>query len=113
VSNPPDAISDLEQWYASQCDGDWEHRYGVKIDALDNPGWLLHIDLQGTRRQDAKLEMVRINRADNDWIQYWVEKRQFNIACGPKNLSEAVALFVRWFESRYLSTPRCALSKIE
>ena len=100
MSNPSSAISKLEEWYASQCDGDWEHSYGVKIQTLDNPGWRVHIDLQETRGQDAKLEMVRINRADNDWIQYWVEKVQFNIACGPKNLSEAVAIFLRWFDAR-------------
>ena len=101
MNDPSSAISELERWYASQCDGDWEHSYGVKIETLDNPGWRVRIDLQETKRQDAKLERVKINRADNDeWVQYWVEKMQFNIACGPKNLSEAVGIFLRWFESR-------------
>ncbi len=40
-----------------------------------------------------------IDRANNDWIQYWVENQEFQIACGPMNLSEAVEIFVHWFGS--------------
>ena len=69
------SLSALERWYANQCDGDWEHSYGVKIETLDNPGWRVHIDLQGTAKQDAELEGSKINRADTDWIIYWVEKK--------------------------------------
>lgn len=29
----------LQKWYKSQCDGDWEHEYGIKIETVDNPGW--------------------------------------------------------------------------
>jgi hypothetical protein len=98
VSSSSSAISEIERWYANQCDGHWEHSHGVKIDTLDNPGWRVHIDLQGTRRQEAKLETIKIKRADDDWVQYWVDKMQFNIACGPKNLSEAVGIFLCWFD---------------
>lgn len=93
-------LSELERWYASQCNGAWEHSYGVMIETIDNPGWRVHIDLQGTTRQNTELERVEINRTENDWIQYWVEKKQFNIACGPRNLTEAASIFVRWFESQ-------------
>jgi hypothetical protein len=49
--------------------------------------------------ESSSLERVRIDRAENDWIQYWVEKQEFQIACGPMNLSEAIEIFVHWFES--------------
>jgi hypothetical protein len=93
------SLSMLERWYATQCNGDWEHGYGVKIDTLDNPGWHVRIDLSGTKKQDSLLERVVIARSETDWMQYWVEKKQFQIACGPTNLSEAVEIFVRWFDS--------------
>lgn len=35
-------------WYVRECDDDWEHSYGVKIDTLDNPGWTIAIDLRET-----------------------------------------------------------------
>jgi len=37
-------LTELQAWYVVQCDGDWEHTYGVKIETLDNPGWMLRVD---------------------------------------------------------------------
>ncbi|MEV8403368.1 Imm53 family immunity protein [Streptomyces niveus] len=36
----------LRNWYAQQCDGEWEHERGVRIATLDNPGWTVSIDLE-------------------------------------------------------------------
>lgn len=41
-------IAWLSEWYKSNCDGDWEHYYGIKIDTIDNPGWKVDIDLVDT-----------------------------------------------------------------
>ena len=92
-------LSKLERWYLNQCNGDWEHAYGVRIDTLDNPGWTVRINLQDTKKQASSQERIAINRSDNDWIQYWVEKQEFQIACGPMNLSESIEIFIRWFDS--------------
>ena len=32
-------INWLEEWYVSNCDGDWEHTFGITINTIDNPGW--------------------------------------------------------------------------
>jgi hypothetical protein len=93
------SLSALEKWYASQCNGEWEHAYGVRINTLDNPGWRAQINLQGTKKQGAMLEKVKLTRSQDDWILYWVEKQEFQFACGPRNLSEAIDIFVSWFES--------------
>ena len=42
-------LARLEAWYLRQCNGDWEHLYGVTIETLDNPGWSVTIDLTGTK----------------------------------------------------------------
>ncbi|HKR96750.1 MAG TPA: Imm53 family immunity protein [Candidatus Angelobacter sp.] len=68
----------IEKWYARQCNGEWEHSYGIKIDTLDNPGWTVQIDLSETRKQDSVFKRVEIERTKDDWIQYWVEKRVSN-----------------------------------
>jgi hypothetical protein len=94
------SISRLERWYASQCDGVWEHAHGIKIETLDNPGWSVKIDLRDTTKEHGLLDRKKIARSDNDWITYWVEQQQFRIACGPLSLSEAVEIFVRWFDSK-------------
>lgn len=36
----------LNSWYINQCNGDWEHSYGINIRTVDNPGWTLEIDLE-------------------------------------------------------------------
>ena len=35
----------IEKWYKGNCNGDWEHSYGITIETLDNPGWDFTIDL--------------------------------------------------------------------
>ena len=71
----------------------------MRIDTLDNPGWRVHIGLHGTKRQDAALAKAALIRSQDDWIFHRVEKEEFHVACGPKNLSEAIDIFVGWFES--------------
>ncbi len=93
------SLSLLEKWYRQQCNGDWEHQWGIKIDTLDNPGWTIAISLNETRAEGRTLERVRIERTEDDWIDYWVEKKAFHAACGPLNLSETIKIFVEWFES--------------
>jgi hypothetical protein len=90
----------LEDWYVRQCNGEWEHRYGVNITTLDNPGWRVSIDLNDTAKQNVSQAKVAIERTDDDWIFYWVAENRFEIACGPRNLTEAVRLFVEWFDSQ-------------
>jgi hypothetical protein len=93
------SLSALEKWYASQFDGEWEHGFGVRIETLDNPGWRVRIGLHRTKKQDAALPKVTLTRSQDDWIFYWTAERQFHVACGPKNLSEAIDIFVSWFDS--------------
>ncbi len=42
----------------AQCDGEWEHDYGIKIETLDNPGWLVSIDLLGTDLEDKSFPTI-------------------------------------------------------
>jgi hypothetical protein len=45
---PRDALYLLQRWYVAQCNGEWEHSYGIEIGTLDNPGWSLRVDLKDT-----------------------------------------------------------------
>ena len=50
-----DILQDLAKWYTAQCNGEWEHSCGLKIDTLDNPGWIVTIDLKGNLWSDGRL----------------------------------------------------------
>ena len=91
-----DPLRRLEDWYAANSDGDWEHQHGVTIQSLDNPGWSVEIDLEGTRLEDASLHEVRVERSDRDWYRCWVESNVFHGRGGPGNLREMVGAFVQF-----------------
>ncbi|HET6573389.1 MAG TPA: immunity 53 family protein [Fimbriiglobus sp.] len=61
-----DVLPRLQQWYAAQCDGDWEHQYGVLIETLDNPGWRVKIDLAGTVLEDRPFTPVAVGVGASD-----------------------------------------------
>ncbi|QDY78774.1 immunity 53 family protein [Streptomyces qinzhouensis] len=90
----------LQSWYASQCDGDWEHTWGVAIETLDNPGWAVRIDLEGTGLADREYPEHQVTRGEHDWVTAWTADKAFRIACGPGNLAEALALFRSWATAR-------------
>lgn len=96
-----DVLRDLQAWYASQCNGSWEHTYGVAIDTLDNPGWSLKIDLAETRLADRVFDDTRFDGADkDDWYVCRVRDGVFEGACGPNRLANVIAVFLDWAELR-------------
>jgi hypothetical protein len=93
-------LEQLSAWFASQCDGEWEHGFGIEIGTLDNPGWWVEIDLHGTRLQGREFDAIE-DRYDHDteWLRCWTEGGAFHAACGPRRLEDALAVFLRWAES--------------
>ena len=91
-----DLLSKLEDWYQSQCNGDWEHQYGVRIDCLDNPGWVLRVDLKGTDIEGTSMLPLIVDNGDNDWMYCEVKDAQF-VACGdPKKLKSIIKTFLNF-----------------
>lgn len=88
----------LQNWYESQCDGDWEHQYGVKIGTLDNPGWTVDISLEGTEMEDRAFIDMRRDISENDWIICRVRDRVFQASGGPRNLEDILRVFKDWVE---------------
>ena len=88
----------LQQWYLSQCNQDWEHMYGIKIDTLDNPGWTLKVDLRETELEGVAFETVSRGDSEDeaDWIFCKVEEDQFYGAGGALNLTELIQVFLGW-----------------
>jgi Immunity protein 53 len=91
-----DALQRLSAWYIAHCDDEWEHQYGVMIDTLDNPGWSIKVDLQGTELAAREFRAVKIERSDHDWLQCRVANHMFEGFGGPMNLSELIEVFLGW-----------------
>ena len=93
-----DLIKWLEQFYLSNCNGDWEHMFGVKIDTLDNPGWFLQFEIAETEYEDCIFEDIKDYRTDDDWIACKKENNVITCACGPENLGEVLGIVKNWTE---------------
>lgn len=91
-------LDGLMTWYESQTDGDWEHEWGVRIATLDNPGWMLDVDLEGTALEGCAFPAVNVNLSDTDWYVCHVEKNQFLGSGGARNLGDLIATFLVWAE---------------
>lgn len=88
----------LEEWYKSQCDGEWEHLYGVKIETLDNPGWFVTIDLADTELEDKNYDGYQLinEEDDDDWITCHLKNGRFEGFGGPSKLEEIILRFKEW-----------------
>lgn len=63
-----DILKWIEDWFSKNCDGDWKHSHGIKISTLDNPGWTLSINLDGTPLKRKKFEPIKIERSESNWV---------------------------------------------
>ncbi len=92
----------LERWYAAQCDGDWEHEFGVHLSTLDNPGWILRVDLEGTELEGRPFATISDLEPERAWIHCCVKGAKFEAAGGPGMLERMIREFCDWAEA---STP--------
>lgn len=95
----------LQQWYSQQCDDTWEHQCGVVMRTLDNPGWLVEVDLAGTAMHGVRMEEIHqgeINhegiRGKQEWLQCKLEGDRFVGAGGPTSLLLICETFKLWVE---------------
>jgi hypothetical protein len=86
------------EWYRVQCNGDWEHQNGVKLDTLDNPGWSLNVHLTDTDVAATLLPWTTIERSETDWLFYEVKDDLFRGRCGVGNLVEMLGVFLKFVE---------------
>jgi len=86
-------INWLQNWYADQCNGKWEHSYGIKIQTSDNPGWIIEIDLALTRLQDLEIPYTLFATSENNWYGCSIQNKVFHGAGDAKKLEKIIEVF--------------------
>ena len=81
-----DILAKLQDWYLRQCNGAWEHAYGLSIGSLDNPGWSVEIDLSDTPWEKATWKDLIFERAPDDWVNCSKKGAEFKGYGDPKKL---------------------------
>ena len=90
-------LTEFQEWYVSQCDGDWEHGYGISIGTLDNPGWCICIDLEDTDLADVAFTEVKENYDDDlEWLVCAKHEAKFSGHGGPRQLERMIHIFLTW-----------------
>ena len=89
-----DTLEKIQAWYQIHCNGDWEHKHGLSIISLDNPGWFVTIDLHETALEQLNYQKEYQNPSnENDWYNFNTKNFKLEIACGPNNLEQVIDLF--------------------
>ena len=100
-----DTLQEIQKWYLSQCNDDWEHQNGVSIDTLDNPGWRLEINLNETDLENVIFNEVSkgitkdSETSGDNWYNCKVENNKFIGHGGPHKLEEILNIFLKWSNS--------------
>ncbi|HVS70260.1 MAG TPA: immunity 53 family protein [Chthoniobacteraceae bacterium] len=101
----PSVLERIQQWYADQCDGEWEHDFGVRIESLDNPGWLLRINLAGTALESRPFATLAEGLEEDEgaghptsitWHSISVKGNVFEAAGDPSKLEFFLRTFLDW-----------------
>ncbi len=88
-----DLLDRLQNWYWSQCDGDWEHQEGVHIETLDNPGWKVSISIRGTNMQAITMPPFEQDVDENNWVFIKIEDGHFVGHGDPGKLKFMLSMF--------------------
>ena len=95
-------IAKIQNWFQSQCDGDWEHGRGIRIESLDNPGWKVEIELEGTDLENTVFIPIERNvspsrpEGETDWYTCKVEEAKFKGYGSPQHLITILGIFLDW-----------------
>ena len=111
-ASPLSALDWLRDWYRSQCNRKWERVHGVTIETLDCPGWLVTIDLEGTKLESTRMAEIRVERSKMDWIDCTVEHGRFYGQGDVHKLECILLAFQRWVtkQSEQLVTPAARMT---
>lgn len=98
--NDRDVLHRLQSWYLGHCDGEWEHQRNVRISTIDNPGWSVSINLNGTPLLGKPFsEVSQDGGVELDWLRCFVRNDLFEGRGGPERLADILAVFLTWAEA--------------
>jgi hypothetical protein len=91
-----DLLTKLCEWYAEQCNDDWEHQSGVLIDTIDNPGWTVTIDLCGTASENSAFAPIKLDEGKDNWLMCSKIETKFRGNGDPSKLPVILEHFLKF-----------------
>jgi hypothetical protein len=98
TETPQSNLDWLQRFYASLCNGDWEHSYGFTIENIDNPGWSFKFELADTFLEGQPYDLNETHNSEADWVICKLDGDQWVGYGGAMNLADVIGHFRRWAE---------------
>ncbi|MCG6168926.1 Imm53 family immunity protein [Leptospira sanjuanensis] len=83
----------LMEWFQSQCDGDWEHEYGIAINTNLDRGWQVKIEVNFTELDSVSIDRTLIQNGEDDWYSFSLKDGKFLAEGDPKKLRTILEKF--------------------
>lgn len=102
-------LSKLMSWYISHCDGEWEHHHRISLETLDNPGWILKVNLVGSDLEGVTMPVLSEDDEDAEnspWIDCRIENQRFVGASDPAQLPRLISVFASLLDGRTASAKK-------
>jgi Immunity protein 53 len=96
LASKPSVLDEIQSWFRDQCNGEWEVENRVYVESLDNPGWHVKVDIQGSSIENRQFEDLRIKRTKDNWVYCQIEEHFFHAYGGALNLPELLYIFLEW-----------------
>lgn len=75
---------------------EWYRDYGIKVETLDNPGWIVKTYLDATALGYKPFEIVQFDHGTDDWMHVSKRDAKFKGAGDPSKLHVIFEHFLRF-----------------
>ena len=90
----------FEEWFRSQCDGEWEHDNRIKIETLDNPGWDVWINFGYSQLSLEDYEWKLFEKSEDNWVGISIKDNVFHASGDAKKLRIILTIFRKIIEGK-------------
>lgn len=91
---------ELLKWLQGWCKKQYENEPGympeIKIYNIDNPGWVVKIDLSKTKLADKPFKEIRYDEGENDWMFCNIKDKVFDGCGDSQKLADILLVFKNW-----------------
>lgn len=95
-----ESATQLQEWYFIQCDGDWEHSFGMSINSAPNQ-WTFELETCETPLEGQLFKAVSADNSKSDWLKcsYDVSDRKIKGSCATTSLEKLLTSILTTIES--------------
>ena len=92
----------VQRWFISNCNGDWEHGYGINMEYTKETGWYVYFNVNHTSMYDCKFDK-KDKKGKKKWLTFEVNENSFIGRGDSSKLEEILQTFHDWVEENAIN----------